>query len=100
MRLNHPKAFLILILSAAISACQTGPSDTAAIEPDVAVQDAVQDAEQTKQAALEQRRLQAENLEAEEAWNEAAQAWQNLAEESAQPVPWTSGLPMRWPASQ
>jgi hypothetical protein len=82
MKLNHPKAFLILILSATISACQTGPvSDTGLAGP-------VEAPEITGQTALAQQQeklLQATTLESEEAWIEAAQAYQSLAEETAQP---------------
>jgi hypothetical protein len=84
MRFNYPKAVLILILSAAISACQTGP----VVEKEV-VEPAVETVPKVIDEALtispEDKFLQALTLESEEAWIEAAQAYQSLAEESTLP---------------
>ena len=84
MRFNYPKAVLILILSAAISACQTGP----VVEKEV-VEPAVETVPKVIDEALtispEDKFLQALTLESREAWIEAAQAYQRLAEESTLP---------------
>ena len=84
MRFNYPKAVLILILSAAISACQTGPvEEKEVVEPAVETVPKVIDEALT--ISREDKVLQALTLEFEEAWIEAAQAYQSLAEESTLP---------------
>ncbi|MCZ6796321.1 MAG: hypothetical protein O7D36_00035, partial [Gammaproteobacteria bacterium] len=84
MRFNYPKSVLILILSAAISACQTGPVvEKEVVEPAVETVPKVIDEALT--ISREDKFLQALTLESKGAWIEAAQAYQNLAEESTLP---------------
>ncbi len=83
MRFNYPKALLILILTTAINACQTGSvSETGVIEPGAVTPEVVEEAVTISQ---EEKFFQALALESEEAWIEAAQAYRRLAEEYPQP---------------
>jgi len=82
MKLIYLKIALILLLTAVLGSCQTATvSKTPVEKPEVApgVDD---EATLTPQ---EEQLLQAFKLETEESWFQAAKAYQNLAENSAQP---------------
>jgi outer membrane PBP1 activator LpoA protein len=82
MKLIHSKITLALFLATALGACQTTTVSNSVSEKPKTVPEAADEATLTPQ---EEQFLAAFQLESEESWNQAAEAYRNLAEDSTQP---------------